>query len=123
MSNNPTLPPIGTGRPKGVPNRATTDARRAIADFVDRNVDRLEGFLDTIAEGVPETKIENGIETTTGKWVRQPDPAAAYRCMMDVLEYHIPKLARSELTGKDGKDLIPTKIEIELVAASKGKDT
>jgi hypothetical protein len=25
--------------------------------------------------------------------------------MMDVIEYHIPKLQRTEHTGKDGKDL------------------
>jgi hypothetical protein len=31
-------------------------------------------------------------------------PMAAYKCMMDVIEYHIPKLARTEqtITGPDG---------------------
>ena len=32
-------------------------------------------------------------------------PQAAWRCFSDVVEYHIPKLARTELTGKDGQDL------------------
>jgi hypothetical protein len=27
---------------------------------------------------------------------------AAFRCFADVVEYHVPKLARTELTGKDG---------------------
>jgi hypothetical protein len=26
---------------------------------------------------------------------------------MDLMEYHVPKLARTEITGKDGKDLLP----------------
>ena len=29
----------------------------------------------------------------------------AWRCMMDVIEYHIPKLQRSELTGPGGSEL------------------
>jgi hypothetical protein len=30
---------------------------------------------------------------------------AAWRCLSDVIEYHIPKLARTELTGKDGESI------------------
>lgn len=71
------------GKPKG-PNKATGKAREAIAQFVDANADRLVGWLDAIAED---------------------DPRDAFNCFMSVVEYHIPKLARSELTGKDGKDL------------------
>jgi hypothetical protein len=33
---------------------------------------------------------------------------AAWDCMIDVLEYHVPKLARQEITGKDGKDPVMT---------------
>ena len=36
----------------------------------------------------------------------------------DLLEYHQPKLARTELTGKDGKDL-----QIELIKYGKNKDS
>jgi hypothetical protein len=70
------------GRMKGVPNKATTNAREAIARFVDGNADRLQGWLDDIAE--------------------QQGAMAAFRCFADVVEYHVPKLARTELTGKDG---------------------
>jgi hypothetical protein len=70
------------GRPKGVPNKATTHAREAIARFVDGNADRLQEWLDQIAE--------------------QDGPLAAFKCLADVMEYHVPKLARTELTGKDG---------------------
>ncbi len=80
------------GRAPGVPNKATSSAREAIAMFVDANVPRLQGWLDEIAE-------------TKG-------PDAAYRCVLDLIEYHIPKLARTELTGKDGQDIV-TRFVIE----------
>ena len=69
----------GPGRPKGLKNRSTGHAREALARFVDGNAARLEGWLDEIAE--------------------QDGPMAAFKCFSDVLEYHVPKLARTELTG------------------------
>lgn len=69
------------------PAKATLLAREAIAQLVDNNAHRLEGWLDAIAAD------------------QKQGPVVAYRCLMDVLEYHIPKLARTELTGKDGADL------------------
>lgn len=72
----------GGGSRKGIPNKATANAREAIALFVDNNSDRLQGWLDQIAE-------------TDG-------PKAAFQCLMDVLEYHVPKLARTEHTGDGG---------------------
>lgn len=74
------------GRPKGSPNKATANAREAIAALVDANAGRMQSWLDQIA-------------TDEG-------PMAAWRCMADVIEYHIPKLARTELTGKDGAALV-----------------
>lgn len=81
--------PKGTrigGRQKGTPNHATTNAREAIARFIDGNAHRLQAWLDEIACG------ENGAE-------------AAMRCFRELLEYHVPKLGRVELTGKDGGPL------------------
>jgi len=69
-------------RPKGSPNKATARAREAIAQFVDDNAPRMQGWLDQIAE-------------TEG-------PLKAFQCMTDLIEYHVPKLARTEVTGKDG---------------------
>ena len=65
----------GAGRPAGIPNKATTQAREAIAAFVEGNVDRLNGWLDDIAAD---------------------DPKGAFDRFMAVVEYHIPKLARIE---------------------------
>lgn len=93
--------PKGAGRKAGTQNKATANAREAIAEFVDGNADRLTGWLDQIA-------LDN--------------PKDAFNCLMSVVEYHIPKLARTELTGNEGKDLIPNKVEIEFVNAPKNTD-
>jgi hypothetical protein len=78
----------GPGRPKGVPNESTQLAREAIARFVDGNAGRLQGWLE-------EIHANKGAE-------------AAFKCFSDLLEYHVPKLARHEHSGVDGG-----KIEIE----------
>lgn len=69
----------GGGSRKGVPNKATLNAREAIARLVDENAPRMQEWLDAIA-------AEQG-------------PLLAWKCMTDVIEYHIPKLSRSELAG------------------------
>ena len=79
----------GAGRPLGSPNKATTEARQAIASFVDGNAHRLAEWLDAVAEG----DITNDIK---------PNPAKAFELFQSVVEYHVPKLARSEVTGADG---------------------
>lgn len=77
------------GRAAGTPNKATAEARQAIALFVDGNAHRLTGWLDSVANGMPESDIK-------------PNPAKAFELFQSVVEYHIPKLARTELTGEDG---------------------
>jgi hypothetical protein len=59
--------------------RASLAAREAIARFVDGNTERLQGWLDEIAE--------------------RDGPRAAFQCVVDLLEFHCPKLARQERTG------------------------
>ena len=103
MSN---LPKKGPGRPAGSPNKATSDARQAIAQFVDGNAHRLTEWLDAVAEGVKQPmKNENGqiVLDDSGKpleeYVVNPNPAKAFDMFQSVVEYHIPKLARTELAG------------------------
>jgi hypothetical protein len=83
----------GPGRPKGMPNKSTQAAREAIAAFVDGNADRLQGWLDEIAA---EKRAQ-----------------AAYDAFSTLLEYHVPKLARQEITGKDNG---PVKVQIGWMA-------
>lgn len=67
------------GRQPGVTNKTTAQAREAIAMFVDNNAHRLEGWLDRVAED---------------------NPAEAFKLFQSVVEYHIPKLQRTENTTK-----------------------
>lgn len=79
------------GRPKGAPNKATADARRAIATFVDDNADRLQGWLNQIADGVKHEE--------TGEFIVSPNPEKAFNLFQSVIEYHVPKLARTVVAG------------------------
>ena len=83
----------GGGSRKGSPNKATQAAREAIAAFVDGNADRLQGWLDEIA-------AEKGAQ-------------AAFDAFSTLLEYHVPKLARQEITVKDNG---PVKVQIGWMA-------
>lgn len=91
------------GRKKGTSNKSTVQAREAVADFVNGNVDRLESWLDSIAEDSPKD---------------------AFNCFMSVVEYNIPKLARTEQQSldKNGKPTDFNKIEVSFVN-SKNTDT
>ena len=77
-------PPANGGSRKGIPNKVTSDARAAIALFVEGNIGRLNGWLDEIADNP------------------KMGPAAAFDRLMAVVEYHVPKLARTEMTGEGG---------------------
>lgn len=90
------------GRPAGAPNKATANAREAIARFVDGNSERLQGWLDQIA-------AEEG-------------PQAAFKCVVDLLEFHVPKLARTELTGKDGGALSVPGAVVFMIQKQPGAD-
>lgn len=82
----PPLVPLARGRPKGAPSKATKQGREAIAAFVEGNAWRLERWLDAIAKNSPKD---------------------AFNAFMSVCEFHLPKQARVEHTGKDGVDLYP----------------
>ena len=70
---------------------------------------RLQEWLDRIAE-------ENG-------------PLAAFRCFTDLLEYHVPKLARTELTGNAQAPLALAAISMtpeeyrRIAARGRGRDS
>jgi hypothetical protein len=72
----------GRGRPKGSPNKVTADARTFFAAFAERNLPKLDGLIDRAA---------------------RKSPAKAADLILRAAEYHVPKLARMEHTGKDGE--------------------
>lgn len=104
MSN---LPKRGPGRPPGMPNKATADARQAIAQFVDGNAHRLSEWLDAVAKGVKTIDQETGDE----KYIVPPNPAKAFDMFQSVVEYHVPKLARTELVGDKNN---PLEVDVHL---------
>lgn len=87
-------PPAKGGSRAGIPNKATANAREAIARFVDGNADRLQGWLDEIAQ-------EQGA-------------LMAFKCFTDVVEYHVPKLARTTVIG-DPDAPLQAKVTVEYV--------
>lgn len=76
--HNRTPPNAGKGRRLGSKNKSTARAQTAIALFVEGNTERLQGWLDAIAD---------------------KDPKAAFQCVVDLIEFHVPKLARTEHVG------------------------
>jgi hypothetical protein len=81
------------GRVAGTPNKATQEARQAIASFIDGNAHRLTEWLDQVAKGDPENDVK-------------PNPAKAFDMFQSVIEYHVPKLARMEHSGNDDKPVV-----------------
>lgn len=60
---------------------------------MDGNAHRLQAWLDEIA--------------------RDRGAQAAFDCFTALVEYHVPKLARTELTGKDGAPLTVTSTPLD----------
>jgi hypothetical protein len=69
----------GPGRPKGIPNRITRDVRAMFAAFAERKAPDFERWVD-------RTAIK--------------DPARAADLYLKAVEYHIPRLQRTEVLVK-----------------------
>ena len=86
QTNNP------KGRPKGSPNKSTAMAREAIAQFVEGNAYKMQEWLEQVAIGV---------KNDDDKYIILPNPEKAFGMLQSVMEYHLPKLARSEHIGDE----------------------
>lgn len=76
------------------PNKVTLSVREAIAKLAETNVERCQSWLDRIAKS---------------------DPDKAFDLYLKMLEYHVPKLARSEVTGEGGGPIKHAVIEWRVV--------
>jgi hypothetical protein len=82
----------GGGSRKGKPNKATADVRDAIA------------------------KLAQDLGPSLQKWITKvaaDDPGRAAEIFLRAIEYHIPKLSRTDLTS--GGKALPAKVSIEVV--------
>jgi hypothetical protein len=70
----------GPGRPKGLPNKATQAVREAIARMAEENAENFNLWLSQVAATSPEKACD---------------------IYLKAIEYHIPKLARTEHTGAE----------------------
>ena len=68
------------GRVKGTPNKSTKDIREAYQMLIERNIPKLEKWLDAISKKSPERAIY---------------------ILYNLSEYVIPKLNRTDLTTGD----------------------
>ena len=84
-------PAAGMGRIKGVPNKTTQNVREMIAMVAEQNAPKFMQWLDTVAMG-------------DGDKVK-PDPAKAADLYLKAIEYHIPKLARTEVAGDQNQPM------------------
>lgn len=75
----------GKGRPPGSPNKATSAVREAIARMAEENSENFIGWLNQVASTNPEKACD---------------------IYLKAIEYHIPKLARTEVTGNDNGPVI-----------------
>ena len=80
------------GRTKGTPNKSTAEVREAIAAFASANVEQMGDWLNAIDS--PEKKLD---------------------LFLRAIEYHIPKLARTEFEASVTHEI--KKIELEIVKA------
>lgn len=79
----------GQGRPKGTPNKATTEFRDTVRKLLEDNAGNVGRWLTLVAEG-------DGSETG------RPDPAKALDLLAKLAEFAAPKLNRTEHTGEGG---------------------
>lgn len=90
------------GRRAGSQNQVTLEIKEAFKNLIELNTPNMISWMERVAED---------------------DPAKALSLCADLAEFVVPKLARSELTGLEGKDLIPQEITLKAVKADNGVAT
>ena len=83
------------GRKPGVPNKATKEARETVKAILDSNLPFIQSWIQSTAEGI--------YDDLAGKWIVPPNPAKACDIVQNMVEYAVPKLARTEVVGDEQK--------------------
>jgi hypothetical protein len=83
----------GAGRKPGVPNKATKEAREAVQAILDSNLPFIQSWIQSTAEGI--------FDDQSGKWIVPPNPGKACDIVQNMVEYAVPKLARTEVVGDE----------------------
>ena len=101
VAKNSEHPNLNVGRKKGAVNKSTKVAREAFAELVDGNSSNLNEWLSMVAYGVPLLDRDgNPVYKDDVQLFRvPPSPKDAIDLVQKIAEYHIPKLARTELVG------------------------
>lgn len=79
------------GRTKGTPNKATKEFRETVQQLLEDNAANVGRWLHMVAEGHDDEPA---------------DPGKALDLMAKLAEFAAPKLARTEVTGKDGGPVV-----------------
>lgn len=80
------IKPPNSGKKKGTENKVTKDTKEAVRKLIENNLDNMTLWLEKVAAKNPEK---------------------AMYIIVNLLEYSIPKLQRTEVTGKDGEKFVP----------------
>jgi hypothetical protein len=90
------------GRPKGVPNKVTSEAKAIFGALLNKLAPEAEAWLRECAQGIEIVKtLENGT-TVVGRF--DADPGKAVDLLLKMSEFYFPKLARTEKTITDATD-------------------
>jgi hypothetical protein len=74
----------GPGRPKGIPNKATTSFRQTVTALLEGNSENVAIWLEQVA---------------TGSHGKDPAPDKALDLLAKLAEFAAPKLSRAEIAG------------------------
>jgi len=92
----------GAGRKKGIPNKVTAEARAIFKALLEKKAPEIEQMIEDTWRGIEiEKQMPNG-ETVVGRLNADPGKAAAL--MLQLAEFSIPKLQRTEKTIADATD-------------------
>lgn len=81
----------GPGRPKGIPNKATTSFRETVTALLEGNSENVAVWLEQVA---------------TGSHGKDPAPDKALDLLAKLAEFAAPKLSRAEIAGDANNPLL-----------------